>query len=275
MTRADPNLGRLVVGQPSPHALATVVRSWLLAETGHLREARVALDEGVELARALDDAETLGWGLGFYARLAWLSGEPQDSLARAREGAEIAERLGSSFSLLIAYQSLCAAHAARGEWDEARRAAERALGVIEDAHTSFQAEPGVLTALAEARVGGGDHAAAVDAAKRAIDLARRRNTRALETEGCVVLAHALRGRDGTAANDRIAALLADANALATETGARSHLPRIHVELAELARLNGDHERDVRELREAHRLYEEIGATRHAARIATQLAALRV
>ena len=46
---------------------------------------------------------------------------------------------------------------------------------------------------------------------------------------------------------------------------------IHVELAELARQNGDEAERERELSEAHRLFTQIGATGHAERLAGRLA----
>ncbi len=54
------------------------------------------------------------------------------------------------------------------------------------------------------------------------------------------------------------------------SGARSSLPLIGVERAELARLVGDEASRERELREAHRLFTEIGATGHAERLAREL-----
>jgi hypothetical protein len=71
------------------------------------------------------------------------------------------------------------------------------------------------------------------------------------------------------ANDHPAvdAALTRAAACVEQSGARAYLPMIIEERATLARLRGDDGAAMRELREAHRLYEEIGATGHAARLA--------
>jgi hypothetical protein len=58
--------------------------------------------------------------------------------------------------------------------------------------------------------------------------------------------------------------------LVDETGATRYAPFIHVERAELARLDGDEAVRQRELREAHRLFIEIGATARAEQVAKEL-----
>jgi tetratricopeptide (TPR) repeat protein len=200
-SRDDPNLGRATFGF-SAHALATVLRGQVLAEMGRLREAQATVDEAVGLARACDDVESLGWALGTYPLLAWLNGEPGDSLARARDSAEIAERLGSSFSRTAAHVGLAYAHNARAEWDEAGSAAERALEIAREARAAIQYEPQMCAALAEAKTGSRDYRAAVELAERAIGVARRRETRVFEVNAAIALARALRSLEGVAARDQ-------------------------------------------------------------------------
>jgi tetratricopeptide (TPR) repeat protein len=240
---------------------------------GRLEEARVAMEEGVALGRVYDDIETVGWGLGGYATLARMNGEPGDSLARAREGAEIAERLGSSFSRLAAYMSLALGHNARAEWDEAISAATRWLEVMRQYRTALHYEPQMLALLAESRLGAGDYVAAAEAAQHAIDLSRRYKTRLFELAASISLARALRLQDGISARDRIVEALIVAEKLVHECGATSYLPHVQVELAELARLDGDESEYERQLRGAQRLFTEIGAPGHAARVAGELTAL--
>jgi hypothetical protein len=55
------------------------------------------------------------------------------------------------------------------------------------------------------------------------------------------------------------------------SGAKSYEPFLHVERAELGRLNGDEAARWGELREAHRLFLEIGAPIRAAEVAKELA----
>jgi hypothetical protein len=87
------------------------------------------MDEAVTLARAYDDTELHGWALGVGGRLARLSGEPGESLARACEAVEIADRLGSSFSLSMARFTSRVRTARAPKWDEASSAASRALEI--------------------------------------------------------------------------------------------------------------------------------------------------
>jgi hypothetical protein len=54
------------------------------------------------------------------------------------------------------------------------------------------------------------------------------------------------------------------------SGAKSYEPFLHVERAELARLNGDDTGRRQELHEAHSLFLEIGAPIRAEQVATQL-----
>ena len=70
--------------------------------------------------------------------------------------------------------------------------------------------------------------------------------------------------------DRAAArdALDQAAALVKATGARVHLPFVHLERAKLA---ADDAGRGRELREAHRLFVEIGAPLRAAQVARELA----
>ena len=87
----------------------------------------------------------------------------------------------------------------------------------------------------------------------------------------VVLARILLASEGLAAREEIESALERASDLARETGMCSIEAKIHVELAELARQNGDEEERERELREAHRLFREFGAAGHAERLAAELA----
>jgi hypothetical protein len=81
---------------------------------------------------------------------------------------------------------------------------------------------------------------------------------------------ALREIRGLQATREIEAALAEADAWLEMSGAKSYEPLLHVERAELARLNGDDTACQRELREAHRLFLEIGAPIRAAEISKEL-----
>jgi AraC-like DNA-binding protein len=81
---------------------------------------------------------------------------------------------------------------------------------------------------------------------------------------------ALRETQGLQAARDIEATLAEADAWLEMSGAKSYEPFVHIERAELARLNGDEAARRRELREAHRLFLEIGAPIRAAEVAKEL-----
>jgi len=86
-----------------------------------------------------------------------------------------------------------------------------------------------------------------------------------------VLARVLRRADGAPARDAIAAALARAEALITQTAAELYAPELHRERAALAKLLGDSAAHARELREALRLYAEMGAPLRVAEIERELA----
>jgi class 3 adenylate cyclase/tetratricopeptide (TPR) repeat protein len=271
-SQSDPNLGRAIFGFCA-RAWAAMWHGWVLFYMGRLEESRASFEEAGDLSRAYDDVETLGWTYCSYASLAWFSGESGDSLRHAREGAEIAERSGSSISLCLACLSLAFAYLVRAEWDDAQAAAERALEMVREAHTGLQYEPLILSVIADAKLGTGEYAGALEAAEEGVESAQDSKTRVHELHARLSLARAVRASEGAAARDRIADLLAATMDLALECGADSHVPQVHVELAELSRLDGDEQAYERELREARRLFEQIGATGHAAAVANQLAAL--
>jgi len=81
---------------------------------------------------------------------------------------------------------------------------------------------------------------------------------------------ALRESRGVQATGKIEATLAEAAAWLEMSGAKSYEAFLHLERAELARLNGDDSARQRELRKAHRLFTEIGAPIRAAEVARVL-----
>ena len=177
----------------------------------------------------------------------------------------IASPAWSSISLCLANLTLAFAYLARGEWDEAQAAAERALEMVRGAHTGLQYESLILSMIAEAKLATGDYAGGLEAAEQGVASAQDSKTRLHELEARLSLARAVLASGGAAARVRIAQLLDETMALALECGAGSHVPRVHIE--------GDEEGYERELREAQRLFEEIGARGRAATVASQLAAL--
>jgi hypothetical protein len=106
-------------------------------------------------------------------------------------------------------------------------------------------------------------------AEEAVALCRRRSTRLYEFSAQLTRIQALREIQGVARRE-IDAALAEAEVWLEMSGAKGLEPFIHVERAELARLNGDEVTRERELREAYRLFLEIGAPIRAAEVAREL-----
>ena len=138
--------------------------------------------------------------------------------------------------------------------------------------TAVDSEGWCLITLGEGYLGLGEAERAANLLRDAVALARTRG-QAAEAVANVVLARILLGSKGLAARDEIESALERAGELARRTGMCSVEPMIHVELAELARQNGDEEEREQELREAHRLFTEFGAAGHAERLAGELATL--
>ena len=129
-------------------------------------------------------------------------------------------------------------------------------------------EAQLLTHLARAQLGLGDTSSARATAEEAVAVARHRGTRTFEIEAHIVLGHAL--MQAGARREEVEKPLDVAQRLVEETGARAHLPFIHLERAALARTAGDEAARERELRAAHRLFTEMGATARAAQVAKEL-----
>jgi hypothetical protein len=91
-----------------------------------------------------------------------------------------------------------------------------------------------------------------------------------EATARLTLALALCAGDGRKARAAVEEILAAADALIHDTGARVLEPQLEEARAELARVVGDAAERERHLREAHRLYGAVGATGHARRLAGEL-----
>jgi hypothetical protein len=142
----------------------------------------------------------------------------------------------------------------------------RGNGVLRDYEAS------TLAMLASAHLGRGDVTRAQILADEAAALARRQGTLVFLCAANVLRVRALIARDGARASGAVEAILAEAEQLIAETGARIYLPDVHLARSELARLAGDEAARHRELREAHWLFTAMGATARAEQVAKALAA---
>jgi ATP/maltotriose-dependent transcriptional regulator MalT len=262
--------GRQVLGF-STVIWGVLFRGFTLVDLGRLEEADRDLHRGLQLAREHHDVESLGWAHGNFAWFAYYSGDPGDALAHAREAVSVAERLGSSFSRIVAYVSLAAAHLVRGEWEEATTAAEDSLSTIRATRTGVQYEAVALSHMSEARLGAGDEGAARALAAEGIEIAAGQPTPMYEARCRMLLGRALSaGADPDPAEARRELERAMEYAEAEGLAMTAH---IHAALAEVAALEGDSDGRRSELETARRLFIEQGATGRERRVARELEAL--
>ncbi len=220
-------------------------------------------EEARQLAGTRDADEVLAWAAAGLARCRAAFGDPEGALHAAREAVEAGERVGSRVRG-DAYHALAAAHAAAGEWNRARDAAELALSIGLGINYA-----GSLNALTEICVETGDYGRAAEGVAEARTLGLRPGQSA-ELDARLAQARLLLRAEGLAAADRAEAMLAELRDACETLGAGLLLPRIDLETAELARLRGDDAARERALRKAHRSFTEIGATGHTERMAKEL-----
>jgi class 3 adenylate cyclase/tetratricopeptide (TPR) repeat protein len=273
-TRDDWNIGRTTLGF-SVHIFNIRFRAELLAQMGHLDESRRELERAVKLSEEHAEMEILGWAHGNYSTLGWFSGDPDLALDHARKGVEIAERLGSWISHMLAYGLLGMALTLKRKWDDAILAFETALDAVRARQTGLQYAPLWLAWLSSAQLGSGDARAAQSSAEEGVATARTQGAKFWELATQRALARALLRGKGPAPIERTGEVLERAMSLVYETGAMSYEPLIRLELAEFARLTGDERSWERELRRAYRTFKEMGAAGHAAALESEFAELGV
>jgi adenylate cyclase len=253
--------------------LTLALKGAILIVMGRTVEGAQALERSVELAREHEEVEALGWAYSIYSWVAMITGETEGFFERVAEGVEIAEHLGNSWSRVLAWTSLARLHLLAGRWTEAIQACEQARGIAQERRVGLVNEASVLSMLADAHLGLGDPALACSLAREAIEAGQRYQTKVFEGLAHLTLARALRRGADQGAHVEIEAALSRALELVRETGAQSLEPFVRVEMAELARLEGDEQAREREHTEAQRLFVRIGAPGQAARLAASPEAL--
>jgi class 3 adenylate cyclase len=248
-----------------PATLARAARALALSDLGQIAEGMVEASRAVQTAREEGDHEVFGGGVGVWsARVFWLAGRLDDSLAHARLTIEVGQR--SSTGAVGAYACVGAVLIERREWAEALRVVETGLALAGGAAHRH----GSLTLLAKARLELGDAEAARALAAEGVAIAAAKRYRVREAEAHCALAQILLRTQGLAEHEAIEAELARADAIIEETGARAYAPFVLVERAALARTLGDKAGHERLLREAQRLWLEMGAIGWAERVAREL-----
>jgi class 3 adenylate cyclase/tetratricopeptide (TPR) repeat protein len=221
----DPTLGVEIVAR-CPYALCLFLRGLILTGMGYLEEAASELDRALRVAQEQGDLETQGWIHSIWVVLARYTGELETVLSHATQGYEIAERIGSAFSRVLALHYLGYARFMIGEADEAIAAIERSIALGREARTGLEQEALRFAGLSEALLSAGDCQRALDAAQESVTLGRERGNESMLAISYRVLAEALLAGEGP---DKVAAAkeaLEKATAAAEATGARGELPFI-------------------------------------------------
>jgi class 3 adenylate cyclase/tetratricopeptide (TPR) repeat protein len=252
---ADPQFGSLL--GVSPYLNLWLLKADLLGYAGRWPEAAAAFEHTMRVCREHGHVVMLAHTCTDYAWWSAFLGDGQTALVYARQGLEIAEKMGSRMTRLFAYNALGFAEVQVGRPHEAVALLEQARSIASEMQTVAETQVDTLTLLARAYLGTGDHDRARAAAEEAVAGARKWNARAWECIAQVayglVLVHS-RELETAAVID---AALARALALIKETGARCFEPFVRLQRAELAHRRGDTAGHDGELLEAHRLFAEM------------------
>jgi len=265
--RRDPHVGLELAGY-RPYLVGLWARGCILSVLGRLAEAARVLDQAIALAKQHGDWVPGTSAHAEYAQLCDFTGDVRAALAHARVSVELAEKTGNQGARARAFDALGLANALDGQWREALDALGQALAIARERRTALEQEARFLAHLARTHLGVGDTSIARATAEEAIAAAQRRGTRTLEIEAHIVLGRVLIHAGGR--QEEVQAALDAALSLVEETGAKSHLPFIHLERAALARIVRDDASRERSLREAHRLFIDMGAPIRAEQVAREL-----
>ncbi|MFQ5698025.1 MAG: adenylate/guanylate cyclase domain-containing protein, partial [Myxococcota bacterium] len=236
----------------SPTLWLRAMRGQTLLLLGRLGEARDDLDCVIQTATERDDVELLVAPRYMYTDLCWVGNDPVGALAPAEEAVAIADRLGSTLSLVYAGAALGFANLLNGDAARAADQIDGALRLSRDKRVGAEIEARLLAHLAEAQLQVGEAAQALESAELAVEIARRRRTRVFECQAELVRARVSRLGGGPAASRE--GVMADATAaldraagLVEETGARVYAPFLHLERARIADARGQARARVREI----------------------------
>ncbi len=242
----------------SPYLNITLLRADLLGYAGRWPEASAAFEHTMRACREHGHTVMLAHASTDYAWWEALLSDGQTALAHARQGLEIAEKMGSRMTRLFAYNALGFAETQVGHSEEAVAVLEQARSMASEMQNVLETQVDTLTLLARAYLGSGDRDRACAAAEEAVGRARKWNASAWEAVAQLAYGSVLVRARGLEAAAAIDAALARAMALIEKTGARCFEPFVRRERAELARLRGDAAAGDRELREADRLFSQMG-----------------
>jgi tetratricopeptide (TPR) repeat protein len=246
-------------------------RAQLEVDCGSVAHGSELLAEAQALARERGHPESEGWTLMTTAYIEKLAGNAERAVSMCRRALEVAERIGSAFSVSWASSNLATALAGAGS-AETLEVAERCVALVRDRHTSLEGEAQHLANLAEGCRITGDLERARRFAEEAVASARERGTLRYALPAWHSHARAHRAAGDPASLARAREGLDALAAAADEIGAPNWHHLIELERAELAAATGDAAARERHLRAALGGFEAIGADARAAQIRTLLSA---
>jgi class 3 adenylate cyclase len=266
-TREHPEWGTSLWASTHVGALMELGMSGVFCDS--LLRARECFERGAAVARRIGDAESEGWCCAGLVGVACFAGEPESGRAAVQRAFEIAEQLGTAVARTMAQTGLAELLLASGDLDGATRA-------LEDASATVGPDIQRLIVLERIRclteIARGDGAGARASAEAALARQLDRGIRAEAAAMALRLSTALRLEAGPDAAERIEAVLATADRLITETGARNLVPALQIERALLLTRPEDGPARRALLDAAQAGFLEMGATGRAREVARALAA---
>jgi len=269
-TRGHPEWG-FDLWQLSAWAWGHFAQGMIEIFVGNLGTAKAQLERGIELARQHGDTESEGWALSWLSDVAAIAGDAEIGLGPCQRSLEIAQKMGSPYSLAVAYHRLGVSLTVAGRWPEAIETLEHALAIARERRTFLESETRLVSWLAEACLGAADLARARALAEESVELGRRIGVPTDLIQAQRTLAHVLLAQERAAAAPAVRAALDEGQRVIDEIGATSFAPLVLLDRAELARLEGDSSARERALCEAKGLFAALGTPLRVQQIEALLA----
>ena len=219
LTAGDSEVGTDFLGY-SPLVRSTINRSMICALMGRLDEARADAEAGLVAARERAELENVVIGLYAMNLWAFLAGDAEGAIDRAREPIQVME-MSTRYLHTYAWEGMGMAFLLAGRPDDARHALENGPALFGQGVGGFQ-QANTLALLSAAHASMGDAQQAFASANEAVEAARVRGTLVWAGHALMRRAYArrLRGEDEALVADEVARSLAAIE----EAGAYGYLP---------------------------------------------------